>query len=267
MIVLRWIPLALTVCTASAATAQTYEIDPILDGAVLSLSLGIGAVGGLILSTGEILPQNPVSTAQLLGIDRHFATTPAESNGSLLSDLSLGVAVAYLAVDVALSPFLDRQDTALTYAVLYAESILINRAVADLTKLAVRRPRPRAYYAASQGVPITATDDSLSFYSGHTSVTAGIAATAAHFAFTRDPDGWSGWAVTGGGVLLTSFVAWQRVRARSHFPTDVIAGAMMGAGIGVLVPALHRVAPPTIALSPMPLEGGGMGLAIGGLLP
>lgn len=264
---LRWIPLAVAVLTASSARAQTYEFDPIVDGAVLSLSVGVGVVGELILGTGEILPQNPVSSARLLGIDRKYATTPAETTGSLLSNVSLSVAIAYAAVDVALSPFLDRQDTALTYGMLYAESVMINLAVADLTKLAVRRPRPRTYYAASQGIPITATDDSLSFYSAHTAVTAGVAATAAHFAFTRDPDGWSGWAVVGGGAILTTFVGWQRVRARSHFPTDVIAGGLVGAGIGVLVPALHRVAPKTIALSPMPMEGGGMGLVLTGMLP
>ena len=32
----------------------------------------------------------------------------------------------------------------------------------------------------------------------------------------------------------------ERVRAGAHFPTDVIAGAFAGAGIGVVVPHLHR---------------------------
>jgi undecaprenyl-diphosphatase len=30
------------------------------------------------------------------------------------------------------------------------------------------------------------------------------------------------------------------VRAGKHFPTDVLAGAVAGAGIGIIVPHLHR---------------------------
>jgi undecaprenyl-diphosphatase len=39
---------------------------------------------------------------------------------------------------------------------------------------------------------------------------------------------------------VTTFTSVERVRAGKHFPTDVIAGAFAGAGIGVIVPHLHR---------------------------
>jgi undecaprenyl-diphosphatase len=32
----------------------------------------------------------------------------------------------------------------------------------------------------------------------------------------------------------------ERVRSGKHFPTDVIAGTIAGAGIGAVVPHLHR---------------------------
>ena len=35
-------------------------------------------------------------------------------------------------------------------------------------------------------------------------------------------------------------VSVERVRAGAHFPTDVLGGAMAGAGDGLLVPHLHR---------------------------
>jgi membrane-associated phospholipid phosphatase len=50
------------------------------------------------------------------------------------------------------------------------------------------------------------------------------------------------------------------VRAGAHFPTDVIAGSMLGAAIGVLVPHLHRhseEAPPVLIGVAPSSNGGG----------
>ena len=41
-------------------------------------------------------------------------------------------------------------------------------------------------------------------------------------------------------TAITTFTAIERVRAGDHFPTDVIAGAIAGAGVGIIVPHLHR---------------------------
>ncbi len=66
-------------------------------------------------------------------------------------------------------------------------------------------------------------------------------------------------------MTLTSFVSIERVRAGEHFPTDVIAGAVAGAGVGTIVPHLHRVASDGrsvwIGLQPVPA---GLGVALHG---
>jgi undecaprenyl-diphosphatase len=67
-------------------------------------------------------------------------------------------------------------------------------------------------------------------------------------------------------VTLTSLVAVERVRGGAHFPTDVIAGALAGAGIGMLVVHLHRQDSETrrpIWVGALPAEGGG-GIMVGG---
>ncbi|MEO1337682.1 MAG: phosphatase PAP2 family protein, partial [Myxococcota bacterium] len=38
----------------------------------------------------------------------------------------------------------------------------------------------------------------------------------------------------------TGFVSTMRVVEGKHFPTDVIAGSIIGMGVGVLVPHFHR---------------------------
>lgn len=252
----------------AAPLLPSYKFTPVEDGAVLSLSLGLGLLSEAIIKTGEIQPQRPISPDVLLAIDRPFATSAAATDGRFFSDAGIALAFGWAFTDSLLCFFVDRGDSAWTYAGIYGQAIAINLAVANLTKIAVRRPRPRSYYNFLQtGVVSTVTDDALSFYSLHTAFTAGVAATAAHFAFTRDPDGWMGWVFVGAGVLVTTFVGIQRVRDRAHFPTDVVAGAMIGAGIGVLVPAIHRTIPEKpIALSPLGFgEAGGGGLAISGV--
>jgi undecaprenyl-diphosphatase len=63
-------------------------------------------------------------------------------------------------------------------------------------------------------------------------------------AFSRSRTPLRPWLTLGIGAAATTLVGIGRVKAGEHFPTDVIAGAMVGAGIGVLVPHLHREEPP-----------------------
>jgi undecaprenyl-diphosphatase len=67
------------------------------------------------------------------------------------------------------------------------------------------------------------------------------------------------WITLGVATALTAFVSYERVRAGQHFPTDVIAGSMPGAAIGVLVPHLHRnkQEPPPVWVGVSPAPGGG----------
>ena len=84
------------------------------------------------------------------------------------------------------------------------------------------------------------TDSALSFFSGHASMTATLGATATYLAFTRSPSSWRPWVTLVAATGVTTFVSIQRVRAGKHFPTDVIAGSVAGAGIGIIVPHVHR---------------------------
>jgi membrane-associated phospholipid phosphatase len=141
-----------------------------------------------------------------------------------------------------------------------------------VTKIAVRRPRPVDYVVCADLTStecMSSTDLQLSFFSGHTSATTAISATATYLAFARA--GWRRprpWITLGLGMALTTFVAYERVRSGEHFPTDVIMGSVAGAGIGILVPHFHRrphlhgkelEAPPLIiGYQPTPGNGGAM---------
>ena len=216
---------------------------------MLGISLGFTVLSTLIIGTGELgaVQISPTfSTSSLLSIDRVAVTQKVESSASALSNFGLYAAIGYAAIDSIATGFReDSRQAALVDVIIYGESLALTASVTNLAKMAVRRPRPIAYInaIAHKNDPTyrnVDTDSSLSFFSGHTATLAAATGTATYLAFTRSPHSVRPWLTLAGGTMLTAFVGYERVRAGAHFPTDVIAGAFAGAGIGVLVAHLHR---------------------------
>jgi membrane-associated phospholipid phosphatase len=254
-----------------SSTSGAFQVDPVTDPALLVGTGGFGLVLELIITTGELRPLAPIDPGNLLFIDRPTAlAAPGSSSHEVISNALVGGAILYALADTTWALFEERSCSAIAYATLYAESAIIDLAMTDLVKIAVRRPRPSAYrQLRATGMVEPGTDTALSFYSGHTSLTAALSGTAAYLAFTRSDGGVEGWLVAGGGVLLTTLVGIERVRAGAHFPTDVIAGALAGASVGILVPHLHRSQSESAGLgmvrvSGFTSEGGTIGLSIFG---
>jgi undecaprenyl-diphosphatase len=110
-------------------------------------------------------------------------------------------------------------------------------ALTQVLKLAVRRPRP-TQYDPQRG--LGSVEHQLSFPSGHTAATAAIAAASATtFVLRHRSSPWR-FVVIGAAVAVTALTGYGRVGGGMHFPTDVLAGALLGGSIGVLVPGWHR---------------------------
>ncbi|MET0795295.1 MAG: phosphatase PAP2 family protein, partial [Polyangiaceae bacterium] len=224
----------------------TFDIDPIADSAMIAVSLGFAGTLELINSTGEIRPQQIAPNFQrsrLFFLDRPVLAQTPDPRAGGYSTIGLGAAVAFAFVDPILSGVREKSvQTGLADAFMYAESISFTMAMTNIVKMAVRRPRPSAYIEAEAhpNAENTSTDSALSFFSGHAAITATVTATASYLAFARAPHGARPWITLGVGTALTTFVSIERVRAGKHFPTDVIAGSIAGAGIGLVVPHLHR---------------------------
>jgi undecaprenyl-diphosphatase len=221
---------------------QHFVIDPVADGVMTATGLGFAGLLGLILQTGEIKPQaaDPNQVGNLLSIDRGTVDMVLrggiQKNAGTYSNIGLYTALAFTAVDTVVSGVRDGWDAGIVDAVMYAESLSLTLTLTDVTKIAVRRPRPIDY---AQTNP-TSTDVSLAFFSGHASTVAAITGTASYLAFMRSPNTARPWITLIVGTLLTAFVSYERVMSGEHFPTDVIAGSLAGGAVGVLVPHLHR---------------------------
>ncbi|HVZ72909.1 MAG TPA: phosphatase PAP2 family protein [Polyangia bacterium] len=251
--------------------SEHFTIDPIVDGSLVVGAATFDYLLGLVLSSGEIVPQAPGSSDKLSSIDRWAVTQTIDPHADRNSTIGLYGAYGYALLDSVLTGVRDGKRSGLVDGVLYAEAITITGAFTSATKIGVRRPRPLDYANCAPdtkkpGADCSSTDLQLSFFSGHASTTGAIASTATYLAFTRA--GWRSprpWITLGVGTALTAFVSYERVRSGKHFPTDVIMGSMAGAGIGLMVAHLHRrphyhedqLETPSVIVGYAPMPGGG----------
>jgi membrane-associated phospholipid phosphatase len=104
-----------------------------------------------------------------------------------------------------------------------AASLLVSGAITFGLKYAVHRPRPFVTYPFIEKRAIAG---SLSFPSGHTS-DAFATATSLSLAFPK-------WYVIAPSFLWACSVGYSRMDLGVHYPSDVLAGAIIGAGSSFL---------------------------------
>jgi membrane-associated phospholipid phosphatase len=157
-------------------------------------------------------------------VERHLAVSQAPPPALLtrLSALARGgrlwLAIAAL---MAARPGVARhaaRDATLAALLASAGAQLLNRLVA--------RPRPPARHLPARRALFT-QPETPSFPSSHSAVAAAFTVAVGR----RCPVG------AAALIPLASSIAYARVRTRAHWPTDVLAGILLGAGVGE---AVHR---------------------------
>lgn len=143
-------------------------------------------------------------------------------------------------------------------ALVVAEAALLTSALQVSVSYAVSRPRPRVYADDAPYDARTDANAARSFFSGHVgdAVAATVAATRVFHRLGRPT---LGWIVFSAGMTGSSIIATGRVLSGGHFPSDVLVGAAVGAGFGLLVPWLHER---RVDVAPMAgADAGGLSLA------
>lgn len=141
----------------------------------------------------------------------------------------------------------DEWTNTLTVGTIFLETFTLVLGVTTTTKALAGRRRPFVYNTAFtpeeryEFAGLDHTSVKRSFISGHTSM-AFAAATllSTVYADTHGPSTMSK-VVWASSLSLAAFTGYSRVAAGVHFPTDVIAGAAVGAAIGYWIPSLHRL--------------------------
>lgn len=198
--------------------------------------------GGALLAGAGILARPPAAScapcdrAGLIGLDRGvLGWNSADARlGShvLLVSVAGGAALASV---TGLEPARARGNV-----VVLAQAISWTTGVTELLKVGVHRARP-ALYRSDAPAAAADPDNRQSFPSGHTSV-AFAAATAYATSAARQhlPHARRNAILLYAGAVVTGGL---RVAGGKHFPTDVLAGAALGTGIGWAVARLHPMTP------------------------
>jgi membrane-associated phospholipid phosphatase len=231
---------------AGAQPAQTRELrwDPVLDASVT-------AGGATAWIASELLkPQLAPSSCRWCSVDgldagvrdalvwrdTRAADTASNVTGFVLAPLTaVGLNALAAAHDGAFGN--AGKDT-----LLIVEATVIAADVTQLTKMLVGRERPFVHALSPDEKLRTArpADNNLSFFSGHAAVTFALAAAGGTVGTMRGyrwaPFAW----IVGGAAAATT--AYLRIAADKHWLTDVLVGAVVGAGIGIAVPALFHSA-------------------------
>ena len=242
--------IALVVLHAASVRADdevpaAYELRAEID--IPALSFATIATTAWFLDLGPAWCAPQCDPTRLNALDRPFAGryAPGWTKAG-----TLAASVLIVAPPFVLAAF-ERPLYVANDSVVIAEALMFASGLDALMQTAVRRPRPFLYGTAAPLSDRVDTSASLSFPSGHTALS-----FAATFATWRTLDRlrvaprWK-WLAFGLGLAGSSFVAVSRVVAGDHFPTDVIAGAGVGASFGVLLPALH-----TRRVHLVPIAGG-----------
>jgi membrane-associated phospholipid phosphatase len=119
--------------------------------------------------------------------------------------------------------YIKKDSTVKKHAIFIGETFLVNGLITAALKIAVRRERPFNTYS---DIDRATSVIGYSFPSGHTSV-AFSTATSLSMAYPK-------WYVIAPSFVWASAVGYSRLHLGVHYPTDVLAGAVLGSGSAYL---------------------------------
>ena len=166
---------------------------------------------------------------------------PAADNWSRTGDKWSGITLASVMISPAAFLLNDKtRDDFIVLGVMYGESLLITNGLNMTTKDIVQRKRPFTYNPDVSSKDKKEKDAVLSFYSGHTANAFNSALFVSTVFSDYYPQSQWRYAVWGTTLLAASATGYLRYYSGKHYPTDIIAGAVIGSITGWGIPALHR---------------------------
>jgi membrane-associated phospholipid phosphatase len=180
---------------------------------------------GSVLTT-KVSAQNwDIDLLKEINLERNKSLDPSfKFITNSVSSISIGGPITVFGLGII------QKDSSLTSkGIIMVEALCVNAFTTTALKLAFKRDRPFVTYPY---LDKQADAGSYSFPSGHTS-SAFAFATSLSLAFPK-------WYVIAPAYLYASAAGYSRMHLGVHYPSDVLAGAIVGTGSALLSHYLHQ---------------------------
>lgn len=228
-----------------------YHTSFKVDGPVIAGSIGLNVLGLSLIKKKEGLTESQVlakDKSDVLFFDRFIAGNYSEN----ADKLSYYPFYASFAMPVALLLNKNVGSKAGQVLTLYLETMAVTGAIYSITAGTVNRSRPYVYSSEAPMETRTKKGARRSFFAGHTAATASATFFAAKVFSDFNPDSRAKPYVWTAAAVIPAVVAYYRMESGNHFLSDNLLGYGIGAGVGVLVPQLHKkLVGPRLSLSPV----------------
>lgn len=222
-----------------AQNDSPYKTSLKADGPIILGSLGLGYLGLNMIKNKETLTAAEAAAKtpdDVNGFDRFSAGDFSEKADK---DSYIPFYASFAAPVVML---LNKNESkkAGQILVLFTESMAITGAMFSLTAGSVQRSRPFVYGTEAPLDKRMDKDSQRSFYAGHTAATATATFFLAKVFQDFNPDSKAKPYIWAAAAIVPASVGYLRLRAGQHFLSDNLLGYALGAGVGILVPQLHK---------------------------
>jgi len=240
--------LILILCLNSFAQSPYKDPTWTLDGGLLLGTVGLKAIASMTeknVKTLSIEQVNDLNKNDLNWLDKGAASQNSEfaRNSTGVVTISSFIVPAFLFTSSKVRSDWGR------FSLMYLETFELSAALTDVVKNMAQRIRPYVY---NPEYPIKGYDDlefddkidnkdaNKSFFSSDVSLAFALATFTSVVYNDYYPDSKMKPYIQVGTYAYASFVAYLRYASGWHYPTDIIAAALVGSSIGYLVPYIHR---------------------------
>ncbi len=204
----------------------------------------LGASSAIIFSSFLINDKSNIEPQEITNLNKsqinffdRSAVNFYSKDLSLLSDVFV---ISTVSLPLSLLLIDDAKTDLQSIGIMYLETLALTYGITNLTKNLTQRYRPYAYRSDVSLSEKLSLDTKKSFFSGHTSVAFASAVFFSTVYSEISSNESSKTLVWVGSLTLASTVGLLRYFSGKHFPTDIIAGAVVGSLVGYGIPKIHQ---------------------------